>query len=204
MSKASVVIFDYGFGNIRSAQRALERVGAEVTVTEDTTLAAQAAGLVIPGVGAFAACMRALHESGGADLIRRRGAKNQPILGICVGAQVMFDGGNEHGEHTDGLGLLAGEITSLTAPILPHMGWNTVETPAGSALYQGIDPNERFYFVHSFAAHTTTADALVATCDYGERFIASVELGSLSVVQFHPEKSADTGAALLSNWIGTL
>lgn len=199
-----MAIFDYGFGNIRSAQRALERVGAAVTVTSDPVTAARSAGLIVPGVGAFAACMRGLHESGGADLIAQCYANGRPILGICVGAQVMFDGGDEHGQRTAGLGLIAGEVTSLRAKILPHMGWNTVQSPSGSALYKGIDQDERFYFVHSFAARHATEGALVATCNYGGDFIASAEYGSLSVVQFHPEKSAGAGAALLANWIGTI
>jgi glutamine amidotransferase len=193
---------DYGSGNLRSAQRALERVGAEVTVTDDAGAALDADGLVVPGVGAFAACMRGLEQVGAPAVIRKRVEDDRPVLGICVGMQVLFDLGVEHGSETDGLGVLPGRVEQLDAPVLPHMGWNTVQAPSGSRLFAGLDADTRFYFVHSYAAHDT--DGLVTSAEHGERFVAAVERGPVSATQFHPEKSADAGAALLENWIAGL
>jgi glutamine amidotransferase len=197
-----VVVLDYGSGNLRSAERALARVGAEVTVTADPAAALAAAGLVVPGVGAFAAVMAGLLGVGGAAVVRERVAAGRPLLGICVGMQVLFDKGDEHGVVTDGLGVLPGAVRRLRAPVLPHMGWNTVEPAAGSVLFAGIDPGTRFYFVHSYAA--TETDGLVTTAEHGERFVAAVERGPVAATQFHPEKSSDAGATMLSNWLGTL
>jgi glutamine amidotransferase len=197
-----VVVLDYGSGNLRSAQRALERVGAEVTVTADAPQAERAAGLVVPGVGAFAACMAGIDAVGGADVITSRIHSGRPVLGICVGMQVLFDAGLEHGVETKGLGLLAGRVEQLHAPVLPHMGWNTVSAPDGSRLFAGLGDEPRFYFVHSYAAHDS--DGAIAWAEHGERFVAAVEHGALSATQFHPEKSGDAGAALLENWLATL
>jgi glutamine amidotransferase len=197
-----VVVLDYGSGNLRSAQRALARVGADVTVTADPAAAAAADGLVVPGVGAFAAVMAGLLGVGGAAVVRGRLAAGRPVLGICVGMQVLFDSGEEHGVVTDGLGVLPGKVGRLRAPILPHMGWNTVAAPAGSTLFTGLGPDARFYFVHSYAA--TETDGLVSTAEHGERFVAAVERGPVAATQFHPEKSGDAGATLLANWLGTL
>jgi glutamine amidotransferase len=197
-----VVLLDYGSGNLRSAERALERVGAEVTVTGDASAALNADGLVVPGVGAFAACMRGLEDVGAPAVIRKRVEDERPVLGICVGMQVLFDVGVEHGSETTGLGLLPGRVEQLSAPVLPHMGWNTVAAPSGSLLFAGLDADTRFYFVHSYAAHDT--DGVVTTAEHGERFVAAVERGPLSATQFHPEKSADAGAALLENWLAAL
>jgi len=183
-------------------QRALERLGAEVTVTADTALAAAADGLVVPGVGAYAACMAGLEALDARPLVRTRLAAGRPVLGICVGMQVMFAAGIEHGVESVGLGVLPGRVESLRAPVLPHMGWNTVSPAPGSALFAGLDAGTRFYFVHSYAAHAT--DGAVTTAVHGERFVAAVELGALSATQFHPEKSGDAGAALLGNWLATL
>jgi glutamine amidotransferase len=176
-----VVVLDYGSGNLRSAQRALERVGADVTVTSDVAAAAEADGLVVPGVGAFAACM---------DGVR------------SVGMQSLFDAGVEHGVESDGLGVLPGRVAKLAAPILPHMGWNTVSAPERSTLFAGFADGTRFYFVHSYAVHDT--DGLVTTAEHGERFVAAVERGAVSATQFHPEKSGDAGAALLENWLASV
>jgi imidazole glycerol-phosphate synthase subunit HisH len=200
--RPSVVVLDYGSGNLRSAQRALARVGAEVTVTADPAVAAAADGLVVPGVGAFAACMAGLSSVDGGRVVRERVAAGRPVLGICVGMQVLFDSGEEHGTVTDGLGLLPGKVRRLRAAILPHMGWNTVSAPPGSALFAGLDPAARFYFVHSYAV--TDSEGLVTLAEHGEPFVAAVEHGALAATQFHPEKSADPGAALLANWLGTL
>ncbi|MGH3713996.1 MAG: imidazole glycerol phosphate synthase subunit HisH [Micromonosporaceae bacterium] len=211
-----VVVLDYGSGNLRSVERALARVGADVTVTSDLGAAAGADGLVVPGVGAFAACMAGIDALGAGPVIADRYAAGAPILGICVGMQVMFATGAEHGVVTKGLGLLDGEVTRLTAPPgrppserprVPHMGWNTVDVAPGSRLFAGLPDDARFYFVHSYAPRATDAlrrDALVTTATHGVEFVAGVERGPLWATQFHPEKSGDTGAALLGNWVGAL
>ena len=195
-------MLDYGSGNLRSAQRALERVGAQVEVTADARAVIEADGLVVPGVGAFAACMDGLARVDGAAMVRARHATGRPTLGICVGMQVLFERGVEHGVESDGLGVLPGRVEQLDAPILPHMGWNTVSVPAGSRLFAGIQDDTRFYFVHSYAVQST--DGLVATARHGQSFVAAVEAGNVSATQFHPEKSGDAGAALLANWVSGL
>lgn len=207
-ARPSVVVLDYGSGNLRSAMRALQRVGAEVTVTADRSAALAADGLVIPGVGAFAACMTGLRAVGGDDIIAGRLAGRAPVLGICVGMQVLFTQGNEHGQRTPGCGVWPGVVERLTAPVLPHMGWNTVRAPDGSALLAGIDQGERFYFVHSYAvlgwparAQVPPAEPLLTWAEHGQPFLAAVEDGPVCATQFHPEKSGDAGAALLSNWL---
>ena len=203
-----IVVLDYGSGNLRSAERALERAGADVTVTDDLTAAAVAEGLVVPGVGAFAACMAGIEALGAGPVIAERVGAGRPVLGICVGMQVLFEHGDEHGVVTKGLGLLPGGVTKLPAERLPHMGWNTVQAPAGSVLFAGLPADSRFYFVHSYGvtdvAGLAAAGAKVTTAQHGTDFVAAVERGPLSAAQFHPEKSADTGAALLRNWLGTL
>jgi glutamine amidotransferase len=204
----SVVVLDYGSGNLRSAVRALERAGAEVALTADRASAENADGLVVPGVGAFAACMAGLREVQGPRTIGRRLAGGRPVLGICVGMQVLFARGVEHGVETDGCDEWPGVVSRLEAAIVPHMGWNTVEPPPGSALFAGVE-DQRFYFVHSYAARgwelTTdghTAAPLVTWAEHGgDRFVAAVENGPLCATQFHPEKSGDAGAALLRNWV---
>jgi glutamine amidotransferase len=197
-----VVVLDYGSGNLRSAQRAFERAGAQVEVTAGADAAVAADGLVVPGVGAFAACMAGLADIDGAAIIARRLAAMRPVLGICVGMQVLFASGVEHGVETAGLGVLPGRVEALRAPVRPHMGWNTVDAPTGSTLFAGIDAGTRFYFVHSYAVHHTSG--LLSTTVHGEPFVSAVEDGLVSATQFHPEKSADAGAALLENWLGSL
>ena len=197
-----MVVLDYGSGNLRSAERALARVGADVTVTADAAAARDADGLAVPGVGAFAACMAGLSAVDGPRVVAERVAAGRPVLGICVGMQVLFESGDEHGVVTDGLAVLPGSVRRLRAPILPHMGWNTVTAPAGSALFAGLDAGTRFYFVHSYAVSTT--DGLVSTAEHGEPFVAAVERDRVAATQFHPEKSGDAGAHLLANWLGTL
>ncbi|HEU5266625.1 MAG TPA: imidazole glycerol phosphate synthase subunit HisH [Jatrophihabitans sp.] len=197
-----VVVLDYGSGNLRSAQRALERVGASVTVTSDDAAAIDADGLVVPGVGAYAACMAGVLAIGGDKVIESRLGALRPVLGICVGMQVLFHTGVEHGVETAGLGVLPGRVERLRAPVLPHMGWNTVDPCTGSKLFAGLPGGTRFYFVHSYAAHHTSG--LVSTAEHGERFVAAVEDGLVSATQFHPEKSGDAGAQLLENWLATL
>ena len=197
-----IVVLDYGSGNLRSAQRALERVGADVTVTADAAAAVEADGLVVPGVGAFAACMAGLDAVGAREVLDARRAAQRPVLGICVGMQVLFESGVEHGVEAAGLGVLPGRVEALRAPVRPHMGWNTVERPAGSVLFAGMDDDTRFYFVHSYAVHET--EGLVARTTHGEPFVSAVEHESVSATQFHPEKSGDAGAALLENWLRTV
>jgi glutamine amidotransferase len=244
-----VAVLDYGFGNVRSAVRATARLGAEVALTSDPTAVAEADGLIVPGVGAFAACMAGLRRVGGPRLIERRLAGGRPVLGICVGMQVMFSRGEENGTSTEGLGEWPDAVTRLDAPVVPHMGWSPVTPPAGSAMFHGVG-GERFYFVHSYAAQTFTlagpppnaASAptppsgighpagelgdrslgdgpaaarpsgighpirppLATWSEHGHPFVAAVEDGPLWATQFHPEKSGDAGAALLTNWLATL
>ncbi|GAB2595475.1 imidazole glycerol phosphate synthase subunit HisH [Pseudactinotalea suaedae] len=204
MSRTSVVVLDYGSGNVRSAVRALERAGADVELTADADKVAAAAGLVVPGVGAFAHVMQALHAVGAPRLIERRLAGGRPVLGICVGHQVMFESSVEHGTEAEGLGEWPGLVERLDAPVVPHMGWSEVEPPADSALFAGL-ADQRFYFVHSYAARTAPDYVRTTWASHGStRFVAAVENGPLSATQFHPEKSGDAGAQLLRNWLGTL
>jgi imidazole glycerol-phosphate synthase subunit HisH len=203
-----VVVLDYGFGNIRSAERALRRVGADVEVTSDLHTAVEADGLVVPGVGAFAACMEGLTEVHGQRIIGRRLAGGRPVLGICVGMQVMFERGVEHGVEVEGCFEWPGTVDRLHADVLPHMGWNTVRIAENSVLFAGLPAESRFYFVHSYAARTWELNAtapfpepLVTWAHHGEDFVAAVENGPLSATQFHPEKSGDAGAHLLENWL---
>jgi glutamine amidotransferase len=202
----SVVVLDYGSGNLRSAQRAVERTGVEVRVTDDLAAAAAADGLVVPGVGAYAACMAGIDALGAGPVIAQRVATGRPVLGICVGMQILFESGEEHGVVTKGLGLLPGSVRRLAADRVPHMGWNTVAAPPTSRLLAGLPPESRFYFVHSYAANDldALAAATVTICTHGAPFAAAVELGVLSAAQFHPEKSGDTGAVLLRNWVASL
>jgi len=197
-----VVVLDYGSGNLRSAQRALERVGADVTVTADRATALAADGLVVPGVGAFAACMAGIEAIEGRGIVAQRVAAGRPVLGICVGMQVLFETGVEHGVQTRGLGVLPGRVERLNAPILPHIGWNLVTPPSGSVLFAGLPADTRFYFVHSYGVHDTSG--LVTRAEHGEPFVAAVENGAVSATQFHPEKSGDAGATLLANWLEIL
>ncbi|MFZ3416438.1 imidazole glycerol phosphate synthase subunit HisH [Arthrobacter sp. 3Tela_A] len=204
----NVTVLDYGSGNIHSAVRALERVGANVTLSSKSSDVLEADGLVVPGVGAFAAVMQGLKDVDALRMIGRRVAGGRPVLGICVGLQVLFDEGVEHGVRTQGMGEWPGVVERLAADVVPHMGWNTVEAPAGSRLFAGIE-DERFYFVHSYGVQKWDFDVtqpamqppLVTWANHGGPFVAAVENGPLSATQFHPEKSGDAGAALLENWL---
>ncbi len=210
MTQKNVVVLDYGSGNVHSAVKALERAGAHVTLSRDPELVMAADGLVVPGVGAFDAVMRALTAVKGDELIDRRLSGGRPVLGICVGQQVLFAHGVERGVDTPGLGQWPGTVRQLRAERLPHMGWNTVEAAQDSVLFAGIE-RERFYFVHSYAAteweiegRTASTRPKVTWAEHGERFIAAVENGPLCATQFHPEKSGDAGIQLLRNWINSL
>lgn len=214
----TVTVFDYGFGNVRSAVRALEHVGADVTLTADRVTAENAEGLVVPGVGAFAACMDGLKAARGDQIVERRLAGGRPVLGICVGMQILFDKGVEHGLEAAGLAQWPGTVELLQTPIVPNMGWAHVDAPAESVLFKGVE-KERFYFVHSYGAREfplgTTEDTgrlkapLVTWSEAGDgddadRFVAAVENGPLCATQFHPEKSGEAGLTLLRNWVASL
>jgi len=206
----NVVVFDYGSGNVHSALKALEHAGASVSLTRDKTRALEADGLVVPGVGAFEAVMTALVEAGGDQIIDSRLAGGKAVLGICVGLQVLFETGMEHGVTTAGLGQWPGVVDKLEAPRLPHMGWNTVDVAEGSQLFRGVE-DERFYFVHSYGVTQFELEGggpltapLVTWAEHGQRFVAAVENGPLSATQFHPEKSGPAGLTLLRNWVQSL
>ncbi|WP_037906084.1 imidazole glycerol phosphate synthase subunit HisH [Actinacidiphila yeochonensis] len=208
----SVVVLDYGFGNVRSAERALARAGAEVEITADYDRAMAADGLLVPGVGAFAACMEGIRKVRGDWIIGRRLSGGRPVMGICVGMQVLFARGIEHGVETEGLDEWPGTVGPLRAPVVPHMGWNTVAAPEDSRQFAALDADARFYFVHSYGVgdwdletHNASIRApKVAWTTHGEPFVAAVENGALWATQFHPEKSGDAGAVLLANWLDTL
>ncbi|MFT4135520.1 imidazole glycerol phosphate synthase subunit HisH [Microbacterium sp.] len=205
-----VAVLDYGSGNVHSAVKALIAAGADARLTADRGLIHDAAGLVVPGVGAFRAVMEALRAQRGDEAIERRLAGGRPVLGICVGMQVLFGRGVERDADTEGMGQWPGVVTELDAPVLPHIGWDTVRAGEGSELFRGIE-DERFYFVHSFGAQTWSLQVerpftppVLTWCDYGSPFLAAVENGPLSATQFHPEKSGEAGIRLLANWIATL
>lgn len=208
----TVAILDYGSGNLRSAHRALARVGADATITNDPREVLAADGLLVPGVGAFAACMRGLTAINGPRLIGERLAGSRPVMGICVGMQILFEHGVEHGEDAAGCGEWPGVVERLDADILPHMGWNTIDAALGSAMFVGIDESTRFYFVHSYGVQRwefpeggiTTPPLVSWATHQTARFVAAVENGPLWATQFHPEKSGDAGAELLKNWLAQL
>ncbi len=199
-----IAILDYGSGNLRSAQRAFATSGVDVVVTSDRATALEADGLVVPGVGAFAACMQGLQTVDGAAIIRERIANERPVLGICIGMQILFQEGSEHAENAShkGVGVWEGEVSRLNAPILPHMGWNNVESDPNSTLLKGV-AGDSFYFVHSYAAKNAVGK-MQGWSFHGEKFIAVVEDGYVSATQFHPEKSGDAGLALIANWVKSL
>jgi imidazole glycerol-phosphate synthase subunit HisH len=206
----SVAVLDYGSGNIHSACRALEHAGAEVILTADRKTLLEADGLLVPGVGAFSSVMEKLNKIGAASVIDTRLAAGRPVLGICVGMQVMFERGLEHDLDTPGLGQWPGTVEMLIADTLPNIGWSKVQPDPGSRLFEGI-AEEHFYFVHSYAAKQWSLQidppfipASLTWAEHGEKFLAAVENGPLSATQFHPEKSGEAGLKLLSNWIKNL
>ena len=210
LTRPNVVVLDYGSGNVHTAVKALEAAGANVELTGNRQKALDADGLLVPGVGAFSAVMDQLAASRGAEVIDRRLAGGRKVLGLCVGMQVLFERGVERGIDTEGLGEWPGVVTQLDSPILPHIGWNTVDAPENSVLFRGIR-DERFYFVHSYAAQEWTLDVTppfsepaLTWAEHGTRFLAAVENGPLSATQFHPEKSGEAGIRLLTNWVSAL
>ena len=210
MTRPSVVVLDYGSGNVHSAAKAIELAGGNVELTSDRARALAADGLIVPGVGAFSAVMAGVERVDGAAIVEQRLIANRPVLGVCVGMQVLFANGVERGVETEGLGQWPGTVTLLEAPVVPHMGWNTVEAPENSVLFDGLH-DERFYFVHSYAAQEWVLDAqppfpvpALTWSQHGARFLAAVENGPLSATQFHPEKSGEAGIQLLRNWLASL
>ena len=203
-----IAILDYGSGNLRSALRAFERAGRDVVLTSDYNIALEAEGLVVPGVGAFGACMQGLKSVRGDQLVRERLAKARPTIGICVGMQILFARGVEHGDH-EGVGIWPATVEKLEAKVLPHMGWNTVESAPGSSLFKGVE-GESFYFVHSYGVtdlnqvKASNPGALHTWTDYDQKFLAAIEDGAFSATQFHPEKSGDAGLQLIKNWVSSL
>jgi glutamine amidotransferase len=192
---------DYGSGNLRSAQRAFATTGHDVEIASNLDVALKADGLVVPGVGAFAACMDGINEISAAEVIRERTRAGKPTIGICIGMQILFSDGLEHGNHK-GVGIWQGEVSQLDAPILPHMGWNTVEISGPTQLFKGIE-KESFYFVHSYAAKKSVGTSQAWTT-HGEKFLSAVEDGPLCATQFHPEKSGRAGLTLIANWSSRL
>ena len=210
MTSPKIVVLDFGSGNIHSVVNAFTQLGAEVELTADRSKALQVDGIVIPGVGAFATVMEQLNSVGAPSIVDQRLSSGKSVFGICVGLQVMFDKGNEHGVETEGLGQWPGEVTELDSPTLPHIGWNDVSVPSGSKLFEGVS-EEQFYFVHSYGAATFALEdetpfekPKVSWAEYGSRFVAAVENGPLSATQFHPEKSGQAGLTLLNNWLKNL
>lgn len=199
----AIAILDYGSGNLRSAHRAFERSGREVVITSDFSEAIEAEGLVVPGVGAFAACMEGLKSIQGDEIVRKRIELSRPTLGICVGMQILFAAGVEHGDH-EGVGIWPSTVKKIEAKILPHMGWNTISTSPESTLLKGVE-NESFYFVHSYGVlDSVGGNAIESWTEYDSRFLAAIEDGAIAATQFHPEKSGDAGLHLIKNWVETL
>jgi len=196
-------VLDYGSGNLHSVCRAIDSLDVKVKLSSSPDQLADCDGLVVPGVGAFSACLDGLIKVGGDQLIRRRLAAGQPVLGICVGHQAMFTSGLERGLTTAGLGLLAGRVERLTARRIPHIGWNNVSAPPDSVMFAGLN-DQRFYFVHSYGVHSCDQTGISWCHHDDDRFVAAVEAGPLWTTQFHPEKSGAAGAKLLANWLGFL
>jgi glutamine amidotransferase len=200
MRAPEIAVLDYGIGNLRSAEKALQHLGADARLVTDARAARAARGVVLPGVGAFSSCMDALHQSGLEDVVREAIDDGRPFLGVCVGMQMLFEGSDES-YGVKGLGVLAGEVRRLAPGVkLPHIGWNTLDVREGSALMARLAPAPWLYFVHSYAPAPSDAEIVTATTEYGGRVVAAIERGPLWATQFHPEKSGDNGMTVLSNF----
>jgi glutamine amidotransferase len=199
--KARIAVLDYGIGNLRSAEKALCHLGADAVLTADPDVVRDALGVVLPGVGAFGACMRALRDSGLEPVARAAATDGRPFLGVCIGMQMLFDGSDED-PGVAGLGLVPGRVTRLPSTVrLPQIGWNTIERAHASRLFDGLDDPAWLYFVHSYAAEPRDSSVVAAWCDYGRKFAAAIEKDAVWATQFHPEKSGDTGLQLLRNFV---
>jgi glutamine amidotransferase len=197
----TIAVVDYGIGNLRSAEKALQHLGADARLTANGQEIAAAAAVVLPGVGNVGACMRALRESGLEQVTVDAATGGRPFLGICVGMQMLFDGSDESPDSA-GLGIVSGRITRLPDTVrLPQMGWNTLESRDGTRLLAGLPEPAWCYFVHTYAPEPDDDGVVAAWCDYGRRFAAAIERGPLWATQFHPEKSGATGLALLANFV---
>jgi glutamine amidotransferase len=198
---STIAIIDYGVGNLYSVEKAFVRLGADVVVTSDPAAILGAARVVLPGVGAFGDCMRNLNEYGLVDVVRTVAAQGTPLLGICVGLQILF-AGSEEDPGVDGLGVFAGMVRRIVAPGLkvPHMGWNSLTLAGASPLFAGLPANPYVYFVHSYHAVPDDPALVTAWTEYGGRVTAAVGRGNVHAVQFHPEKSGDAGLKILANF----
>jgi glutamine amidotransferase len=194
-----IAIVDYGMGNRRSVEKAFEHVGAQPALTADHDTIRSADGIVVPGVGAFPEAMRRLSATGLAELVIERAEAGVPVLGLCLGMQLLFDASEEH-EGATGLGLLAGRVRTLTAPRVPHIGWNLVVFDRDAKLVDGLGDAAAFYHVHSLVCEPDDESDVVGRGEYGERFVSLVERGNVMGCQFHPEKSSRDGLALLRNF----
>jgi glutamine amidotransferase len=196
-----IAVVDYGIGNLRSAEKALQHLGADARLTATAGDIAAADAVVLPGVGNFGACMHALRESGLEAVTLDAATDGRPFLGICVGMQMLFDGSDESPD-VAGLGIVAGRITRLPGTVrLPQMGWNTLEPQGDARLLAGLPDPTWCYFVHTFAPEPADDAVVAAWCDYGRRFAAAIERGPLWATQFHPEKSGEVGLAMLANFV---
>lgn len=191
-----IAIADYGMGNRRSVEKALAHVGAASVITTDVR---DASAIILPGVGAFPEAMRNLERTGLGEVLVERAAAGVPLLGICLGMQLLFESSTEH-EGAEGLGILPGTVTRLESPRLPHIGWNLVSFERDSTLSEGLGEAAAFYHVHSFACRPSDASDVVGTSEYGERFVSVVERGNVMAAQFHPEKSSKDGLRMLRNF----
>ena len=196
-----IAVLDYGIGNLRSAEKALQHLGVDAALTTDPAVARNASGVVLPGVGAFGRCMEQLRESGLEPVVHEAVEAGKPFLGICIGMQMLFDA-SEEAPGVKGLGIISGDVRRLTVTSerLPHMGWNTLKIRTGSKLFDGIDDGSWLYFVHSYAPIPADEVVTAATTEYGGTVVAAVEQGRVWATQFHPEKSAANGLRLLQNF----
>ncbi len=204
MTAPSVAVLDYGIGNLRSAQKALQRAGADAVLTADPDVAATADAVVLPGVGAFGACMRALRSAGLEATCHAAVASGRPFLGICVGMQMLFDGSDEDPDDT-GLGIIPGRVRWISHSLpRPQMQWNQLRLYVADPVFAGLGDAPWVYFVHSLHGVPSDPAAVVASCDYGGTVNAVFRRGNVVATQFHPEKSGAVGLELLHNWVASI